>query len=315
MNLMTRKAVVMALAGTALSAAASSAMASTTMYNTFTTTAASQTDGWTRIYDDPLDTTSVGVATGPESDGNKGDIVPWYGTNGGTTSSTNLPFGYTGSSHLNWAVSLSGVGDTAQISAADSQARYGFAAEIDTGGGAWNDNGTNAQGLPTTNGPTGWKHQTDIGLIQSDVDQFITLNPVTLGAQSPTFSRFGVTVFDGMDTKTGDYVHHGAWNCPACAPTPTPFTNSNPFGTIGLTNIGYSDNIDGTTGFKFLAQAGHTYSIYLGGVGFSRWNAGVDNYQLNISTSAVPVPAAVWLLGSALAGMGIIGRRRDKVSA
>jgi hypothetical protein len=29
----------------------------------------------------------------------------------------------------------------------------------------------------------------------------------------------------------------------------------------------------------------------------------------------VPVPAAVWLFGSALAGMGVIGRRKDKAAA
>ncbi|MGZ8218381.1 VPLPA-CTERM sorting domain-containing protein [Methylomagnum sp.] len=32
-------------------------------------------------------------------------------------------------------------------------------------------------------------------------------------------------------------------------------------------------------------------------------------------TAPVPVPAAVWLFGSALAGMGVIGRRKDKAAA
>jgi hypothetical protein len=42
------KAVTMAIAGTAISMGASTAFASTTMYNTFTTAASSETDGWTR---------------------------------------------------------------------------------------------------------------------------------------------------------------------------------------------------------------------------------------------------------------------------
>lgn len=36
------------------------------------------------------------------------------------------------------------------------------------------------------------------------------------------------------------------------------------------------------------------------------------NFQLTISTAPVPLPAAVWLFGSALAGLGVIGRRRDR---
>ena len=150
--------------------------------------------------------------------------------------------------------------------------------------------------------------------------------------QNPTFSQFGITVFTGLDTTTAAYSHHGAWNCPGCTtgtpsvPAPKPFDASNPFygagvgsgvvydGSIGVSIPGqaYSDNVDGINGFTFLAQAGQVYSVYLGGVGFSRWNAGVDNYQLTVS--AVPIPAAVWLFGSALAGLGVIGRRKGKAT-
>lgn len=288
------RAIAMAMTGTALSAGGiSTASAATTMYNTFTTTVSTATDGWTRT-------------AGPASNGNSGPIQTWVGTTGGALpdvwSGGSNNGAYAGSSHLNWAAALSGVGDTAEISSADSQTQYGFAAEIDTGGGAWRDNVT----------PTGWKHQTDIGLITSDVTQYITLNLTALGAQSPTFSKFGVTVFEGADTNTGNYNHHGAWNNPAAG---KPYTMDNPFGTTGLTNKGYSDNVDAVTGYTFLAQAGQTYSIYLGGVDFSKWNTGVDNYKLAISsslTAPVPVPAAVWLFGSALAGMGVIGRRKKK---
>jgi hypothetical protein len=293
------KAVSLAVAGAALSAGASNALASTTMYNTFTTAAATATDGWTRT-------------GGPSSNGNTGPIQPWLGIGGSSTPTAVLPFNYTGSSHLNWAVQLNGTGDSATISAADSLSRYGVSAEIDTGGGAWNDNGLNASGVPTTTGPTGWRHQTDIGIIQTDVTQFVTLNLSTIGQ---TFSRFGVTVFQGMDTKTGNYSHHGAWNAPGATP-PRPFSEDNPFGTTGLTNIGYSDNVTSAIGYTFLAQADTAYSIYLGGVGFSRWNAGLDGYALNITTSAVPVPGAVWLFGSAIAGLvGMGGRRKAAVAA
>lgn len=39
------------------------------------------------------------------------------------------------------------------------------------------------------------------------------------------------------------------------------------------------------------------------------------NFQLTIETAAVPLPAAVWLFGSALAGMGVIGKRRERTLA
>jgi hypothetical protein len=39
-------------------------------------------------------------------------------------------------------------------------------------------------------------------------------------------------------------------------------------------------------------------------------NAVRDAYFDNIGLTAVPVPAAVWLLGSALLGVGIVARRR-----
>jgi len=65
----------------------------------------------------------------------------------------------------------------------------------------------------------------------------------------------------------------------------------------------------------FYALANQTYSIYLGGAGVGNWSQNLADYKLNITTSAVPVPAAVWLFGSALAGMGIIGRRKDRAVA
>lgn len=287
------KSIAIIIAGSAFAAGTASAAVSSTYYNTFATPISSATDGWTRI----ADTNGDGIGTGPESQGNKGLIVQWAGTAGNT-----LPFGYTGSSHLNWAAQLANVGDTLQVSSADSLAKYGLNAEIDTGAGAWLDAGVPA----TATAPTGWKHQTDIGLIKSDVTQSITINLSTLG----TFNNnFGVTVFTGMDTNTGNYSHHGGWNCPTCA-TPKPFTNSNPFGTTGLTYLTHDETVDAVNGLTFTAVAGQIYSIYLGGNGVGRWSQNVAGYQLNITSSPVPVPGAVWLFGSALAGA--VGLRRRK---
>jgi len=287
------KKLAIAGAVTALMMSATAAEAHVS-YNTFTTTATSQTDGWTRIFDGA---DADAIATGPESQGNKGTLAPWLGTSGGA-----LPFGYTGSSHLNWAAEIHAAGDSLEVSAADSLADYGVAAEIDTGAGAWKD----------TNG-TGWKHQTDIGLIKSNVTQNVTINLSTLGiAGTPpgllVNNNFGVTVFTGMDTNTGNYSHHGSWNNAT-----KPETNSNPFGTANLTYLTHDATVDSVNGLTFTALAGQIYSIYLGGNGVGTWSQNVSDYKLNITTSPVPVPGAVWLFGSALAGF--VGLRRRKIAA
>lgn len=283
------KSVALVLTGAALLAGATTASASNTMYNTFSTGGNglnADTDGWTHT----------------NGTGNSGTLQPWVGTTG--LYQDTRPFNYTGNASLNWAAQLTSAGDSAQISSADSLARYGVTAEIDTGGGAWLDNGST---------PTGWIHQTDIGLIKSDVTQEVHINLTTLGNLTPnTFSNFGVTLFQGMDTSTGFYLHHGAWNCPTCAP-PLLFTANDPFATVGLTNIGYSNTVTGSTDFTFTAQAGQIYTIYLGGVGFSGWDTGLDNYALSLTTAPVPVPGAVWLFGSAIAG--VFGLRRRKLAA
>lgn len=288
------KAVSLAIAGSALTIGSISSASAHVMYNVFQTAAPTATDGWVRI----ADTNNDGKKTGPESQGNKGTVMPWVGTAGNA-----LPFGYTGSSHLNWAAALHSAGDTYEVSTQNALDRYGFKAEIDTGAGAWRD----------ADGPTGWKHQTDIGLIKADEDMWVTLKPSVVTGTGYDIQNFGITVFTGMDTNTGNYSHHGSWNNAT-----KPFTNDNPFGTTGLTYLTHSGTVDADNGLSFLALAGQIYSVYLGGAGVGRWNANVADYKLEISTTAnaspVPVPAAVWLMGSGLIGLMSFGRKKEKTA-
>ncbi len=303
------KAVTTALAGAALSMGAASTASAHTMYNTAIRTGThpgtglpnriSGTDGW--VYGS--------VDNGASYNWNYPTAVGgWVGT--GTGVSTALPFGYSGKAHLNWAAELHSAGDSLEISKADALANYGSYisdVEIDTGAGAWQD------GSAT---PTGWKHQTDIGLIQAAEDMFVTLKLSRVGEPSTpglVNDNFGITVFTGQDTNTGGYSHHGAWNCPTCA-TARPYNANNPFGTVGLNYLTHDGTVDSLNGLTFFAEAGQTYSIYLGGAGVGQWSQNVSDYALSVTTSAVPVPAAVWLFGSALAGMGIVGRRKEKAS-
>lgn len=288
------------------SAAVSTASAtSTTMYNKYVTGSASATDGW--VWG------GVGVGT-PKTEAQVG--VPVVNPNAsafaspgfvGTSDSNtdgkgDTPFGYIGSSHLNWGARLDAAGDSLQISQADSNSRYGFAAEVDTGAGAWMDDGSSGFGSVT-----GWKHQTDIGVIQVLEDMQISIAASIVGGTA--FSNFGMTVFEGMDSNTGNYSHHGAWN------TITASTASDPFGTSGLAYMTHDGTVDSSNLFTFTAEAGKIYSLYLGGAGVGAWAANVGSYQLDITTSPVPVPAAAWLFGTSILGLAGFSRRKKKLSA
>jgi hypothetical protein len=61
-----------------------------------------------------------------------------------------------------------------------------------------------------------------------------------------------------------------------------------------------------------------TRTAYANALGFGTWNlsgAGVLSYTLNGASAAVPLPAAVWLLGSSLLGMVAVRRRRETGAA
>lgn len=305
------RAVALVLAGTSVYAASASvAWASTTMYGTMNrsapytaptpTNGGNGTDGWTR----------TGYASGT------GSIIPWYGT-AGTTAQPVLPFGFAGSQALNWAAHITNQGDALTISQLEANQRFGtgigapaFYPDLDTARGAWNDGGPPPNEVVPN---TGWAHNTDYGLFKSDVTTRVTLTPTAIVPSGETWSNFAFTIFTGMDTGTG-YSHHGGWNVDYDSGSPAGEASAridNPMGTTGLTYLTHSDSGD----VSWVAQAGQVYSIYLGGFdGLDNWGPHAG-YAIDITTAPVPVPAAVWLFGSALAGMGVIGRRKERAKA
>jgi hypothetical protein len=279
------KAVASVVAGAALSTGAVSTASAHTMYNTFI--GGGGTDGW--VY---------GSVNGSSPTVDPG----WVGTAGKAVSQV-LPFDdthrYVGNSWLNWAAEIHHPGDALEISQADAAANYnGVVVDLDTNKGSWKD---------AANPPQGWAHNTDIGLIMSHEKAFVTLTPTNISTGTD-WNNFGITVFKGMDTGGGDPNHHSGWNFGYVSGTnEAPAQVSNPFGTTGVNYLTHSDSGDIT----FLAEAGQVYSIYLGGNSGNGNFGPTANYKLNISSAAVPIPAAVWLFGSALAGLGIFGRRKN----
>jgi len=301
------KAIAFAIAGAAITAGSVSTASatSTTMYNAynaFTTptptdgvppggTQSKGTDGW--VWG------GVGAVPAGATNASPG----WKGTAGPNTT----PFGYNGGAILNWAVEFDSGKDSAVISQADSS-KYGtganpFYADIDTAKGAWSDN--------ALTGASGWRHNLDYGLFKSSVATDVNLNIQGL-TQSGT--NFGFTIFKGKDTSTIAYAHHGAWN--AGNNTGGITADSLPGGNFNLTAadiVAYSvggANPSNLNNITFRADANQVYTILLGGYKNGAWGDTADGYVLNVA--AVPVPGAVWLFGSAMAGLIGFGRRNLK---
>ncbi|MFM8332387.1 MAG: VPLPA-CTERM sorting domain-containing protein [Candidatus Methylumidiphilus sp.] len=314
-NTKLNKAIALAVAGLALSAGGiSSAFATVnTMYNLSTgnsgpagTTDPTAGGVWSSAYTGATDGWTNGAD--PNFTSTVGDIAPqqWAGTTGATTAA----FGYNGA-HMNWGFEITGgSGGTGTISTFDSFARYGIYADIDTAKGAWSD--------AAIGGASGWRHDLDVGLFRTDTSGQVTLSATGI---LQTGTNFGFTIFSGADATTG-YNHHGAWNANNNAAGITSASNPIPAAValagspLSIANI-VAYSVGGATPsnlntISFNATAGQTYQIFLGGYRNGAWGATTDGYALTISQTPVPVPAAVWLFGSALAGLGVFGRRKPR---
>ncbi|MGY6276967.1 hypothetical protein [Methylomonas sp. MgM2] len=328
------QAIAITLSGSAL-VGVSTANASTTSYNTFNHdrpaphtlvsggSDGNGTDGWMRTAANGCGGAGSSCGDGPlYSNGYNPAFsypagnaeVPWVGND----PRTDPNFNYSGVQVLHWTAVI-GAGETAEISRLDSNKWYANTvladgttfnyADIDTAQGAWHDNVNN-----------GWRHDTDIGLFRSTVTQTVTLSIASLlsNGQTDETPDYGFTVFEGMDTTdiaTHTYLHHGSWHggdpgfVQAVGDNAFRLTPNNPFtGGSGLENF-ILDDVNGNSA-TFTAEAGKIYTIFLGGFQAGDWTITRNDYQLMISGAPVPVPGAVWLFGSALAGFIGIQRRK-----
>lgn len=264
------------------------------MYNTFVGAGDSGTDGWNY---------------GGVGNGGYPTVSPgWLMTPGFNTVSATLPFGYTGNTWLSWAAAIHHNG-TMEVSAAKAALDYnGAVVDIDTNKGSWYDN--NATGFGA---PQGWAHNAEVGLIKSDINGTVTLNLTNVDANPANqWTNFGISVFTGMDGAGGAANHHASWNLGGTAANPGNVTSNTPFGFNGLTYLTHSGFVDSVNGLTFNVVAGQEYTVILGGQDFGSVFAPTADYKLSINT--VPVPGAVWLFGSAMAGLMGFGRR-NKIAA
>jgi len=229
---------------------------------------------------------------------NAGNTDGWTYASGGEDpnlgwTSSLSPFGTT-ASVVNWAAEITTAGDSLTISSQDAHDRYGIWADIDTAKGGWFD------------GSNGWGHNTDVGLFKSDVAANVTINLTALQpiGSSETWTNFGVSVFTGMAAAENGWHHHGTWNA-------TSFEADDPLNSgEALSYLKHEANVDSLNNISFYAEQGQVYSILLGGNSGGSVYTPHAGYSMSIVTSPVPLPAAVWLFGSAIAGLGFSSRRK-----
>lgn len=210
------------------------------------------------------------------------------------------PSGYVGNLPINWFAHIhngGGVANSQTASSADSIADGG--AGIAVGARAYKDNSTN------------WGHNADFALFTLEHDATVT---ITVSSDNSSLrSAFGL--WSGWDTASGSrhgtYLSNGAIN---------PMAN-NPFsgGDAGISVVDANAWAFAATQGTPLASTSATltrfltagnYTLALGGYDGSV--AGQLAYTATITAAAspVPVPGAVWLFGSAMAGFVGLGKRK-----
>lgn len=206
---------------------------------------------------------------------------------------------------------------------------------LSVGQGAYKDSATN------------WGHNADFGLITLTQagDLTISVSGVTTASGDLIGSgtqglRAGFSIWQGWDTAGG--TRHTTW-LPNGAPGfgaggSGPFYNGTPAQSMsqvgdarGQDSLGtflgtaYTLTNNGTAtlsltnlaaGNYYIAIGGYTNSLSAQGPIATGAGGATKQYVVSLSSTpaAVPVPAAAWLFGPALAGLGAIGRRKGKVA-
>lgn len=199
---------------------------------------------------------------------------------------------YTGSLNAMWYANV-GVGGSETVSSTDARgkgANPNFALAV--GPRAWNDN---------TSGTQGQGHGSDFGLIQLDGPSNLS---ITVAAD----------VGLGSSLKPGFSLFQG-WDVGSASERVQPFQNNadNPLGTSGLV---FQDSASTTTPggsavHLFTNLPAGTYSLFVGG-NFAGGTGAPGKYTVSLTASPVPLPAAAWLFGSGLLGLGSLAGRLRK---
>jgi len=254
-------------------------------------------------------------------------------TTGSWTGGSPAAKGYVGNLPTTWLANVHHHNDVYEISKADAITEGANA-------GTFKLESTNNKWNPLHS----WGNALDFGLIDLDVAGNVTIK---VKAETDSLFNPGFTLFKGWDTSSTS-SKHGGWNANPFAPSsPNPTTGSaantnptlQPLRTLGLTYVGHAatnsndggvnysyDSVAQSVEITFNGLSAGKYSLWIGGNNTGPGIGGANpssigatgntnqQYLANISVAAVPVPGAVWLFGSAVAGLIGFGRK-SKIAA
>jgi hypothetical protein len=225
------------------------------------------------------------------STANSNSTGPW------SDGTTTKPAGYIGNMPVTWVDKIQTNNQTDVVSTAGLVAASpGSTLKIESLSNRWNP-------------ANSWGNALDFGLITLGANSNLT---ITVAADSTLSSNFkpGFTLFSGWDTSATS-SKHGSWN------VALPAVPVNPRGTTGLTYVGQASSSvgGGTATYTFNNLAAGNYSLWIGGAGVGTTTTGGQTYVATLATAPVPVPGAVWLFGSAMAGLIGFGRRKNGSAA
>ena len=250
-------------------------------------------------------------ATGGEAPNTNGTT-----TTGSWTGGSPADKGYVGNLPTTWLANVHHYNDVYEVSKADAIVEGADAAsfKLETINNKWNP-------------ASSWGNALDYGLINLDVAGNLKIK---VQAEAGSFFQPGFTLFSGWDTAATSNKH-GVWNANPFAPSsPNPAANTNPtlqpLRTLGLTYVGHAatNSNDGGVNYSYdsVAQAveitfnglnAGKYSLWIGGNSTGN-TSNNQQYFASITAAPVPVPGAVWLFGSAVAGLIGFGRK-SKIAA
>lgn len=196
---------------------------------------------------------------------------------------------YTGSLNAMWFADLSmpGIENVSSTDARNKGTDTTFALAV--GPKAWSSNAT---------GTLGKGHGADYGLIHLSSPGDLTISVAADTSLASTLIP-GFSLFSGWDTGTTadrllDYQNN----------------QNNPLNTVGLSFLHSASTTiaGGSASYNFTNLAAGDYTLFIGGNATASLGT-AGKYAVTLSASPVPIPAAMWLFGSALFGWLGINRK------